>query len=45
MTAIAVEIATPSRPSDEEEFEVVEDMDKVASTEIMLGCGEDNPFG
>ncbi|MFG3404113.1 hypothetical protein [Streptomyces sp. NPDC048142] len=43
MTAIAVEITTPSQATDDE-FEIVENLDEVSSTDVMLGCGEDNPF-
>jgi hypothetical protein len=28
----------------DDEIEVVEDLDALASTDVMLGCGNDNPF-
>ncbi|GAB2825958.1 hypothetical protein GCM10027091_65970 [Streptomyces daliensis] len=34
----------PCRPSDEDEIEIVPDLDVLVSTEVMLSCGEDNPY-
>ncbi|MEW2634676.1 hypothetical protein AB0903_24295 [Streptomyces sp. NPDC048389] len=28
----------------DDEIEVVEDLDAIAGTDVMLGCGNDNPF-
>ncbi|WP_405676188.1 hypothetical protein OG292_15600 [Streptomyces sp. NBC_01511] len=28
----------------DDEIEVVEDLDALAGTDVMLGCGNDNPF-
>ncbi|WP_455354399.1 hypothetical protein [Streptomyces sp. SYSU K217416] len=44
MTATAVEITVKSQVEDEE-IEVIDDLDAISSTEVMLGCGNDNPFG
>lgn len=43
MTAVAVEI-TPGPHAEEEEIEIIDDLDALAGTEIMLGCGNDNPY-
>lgn len=42
MAPVMVEIAT--RPPEAEEIEFVEDMDPIAASEVMLGCGDDNPY-
>lgn len=36
-----VEITTKA---EDDEIEVVEDLDAISSTDVMLGCGNDNPF-
>jgi hypothetical protein len=41
MTATAVEITV--RPDVEDEVEVV-DLDAVAGSDVMRGCGDDNPY-
>ncbi|MEV0776331.1 hypothetical protein [Streptomyces sp. NPDC050428] len=28
----------------DDEIEVIDDLDALAGTDVMLGCGEDNPF-
>ncbi|WP_371605071.1 hypothetical protein OG345_41735 (plasmid) [Streptomyces sp. NBC_01220] len=38
-----VEITTKAK-TETDEIEVVADLDTVVSTDVMLGCGEDNPF-
>lgn len=42
MTLVAVEI-TPDTQA-EEEIEFVDDLDAISGTEVMLGCGNDNPY-
>ncbi|MEU1674111.1 hypothetical protein ABZ752_19085 [Streptomyces roseifaciens] len=42
MTAIAVEITT--RPAAEDDIEFVDDLDDLAGREVMMGCGNDNPY-
>lgn len=52
MTAVPVEIASPPLRADQdaregreaEEVEFLDDIDAVASTAAMLGCGDDNPY-
>lgn len=45
MTAIAVEIATAATATaDDDEITFVADVDDLSSTEVMLGCGDDNPY-
>ncbi|WP_267965053.1 hypothetical protein [Streptomyces fulvoviolaceus] len=41
MTATAVKITV--RPTDEDEVEFV-DLDEVAGSDVMRGCGDDNPY-
>lgn len=41
ITATAVEITV--QPAAEDEVEVV-DLDAVASSDVMRGCGDDNPY-
>ncbi|WP_328403959.1 hypothetical protein OHS70_34135 [Streptomyces sp. NBC_00390] len=36
-----VEITTKA---EDDAIEVVEDLDAISSTDVMLGCGNDNPF-
>nr|WSZ97293.1 hypothetical protein OH820_17955 [Streptomyces sp. NBC_00857] len=45
MSLVAVEIVSrPQAEGTEEEIEFVDDLDVVSSTEVMLGCGDDNPY-
>lgn len=46
MAPVAVEImAGPgSVVADDEEIRIVGDVDSLSSTEVMLGCGNDNPY-
>jgi hypothetical protein len=37
-------ITTPQTEESAEDVEVIDDLDEIASTEIMLGCGDDNPY-
>ncbi|MFD9422718.1 MULTISPECIES: hypothetical protein [unclassified Streptomyces] len=43
MSLVAVEIS-PRPQAEEEEIEFVDDLDAIAATEVMLGCGNDNPY-
>ncbi|WP_279617181.1 hypothetical protein [Streptomyces regalis] len=43
MAPVAVKIATTSKV-EEDEIEFVDDLDAVSGTEVMLGCGNDNPY-
>lgn len=43
MGAIPVEIAiTPS--AEDVDISFIDDVDSLGSTEVMLGCGNDNPY-
>jgi hypothetical protein len=43
MGAVPVQItATPS--AGDEDITFVDDVDSLSSTEVMLGCGNDNPY-
>jgi hypothetical protein len=43
MTPVPVAIqATPK--ADDEEITFLDDVDDLSSTEVMLGCGNDNPY-
>jgi hypothetical protein len=51
MTAIPVGATTPTSMADDadgqpdgDEIDVLDDLDDIASTEVMLGCGDDNPY-
>lgn len=46
MAPVAVEImaAPGSVVADDDEIRIVDDVDRLASTEVMLGCGNDNPY-
>lgn len=40
-----VEIKTKAQAqTEDDEIVVVEDLDALSSTDVMLGCGNDNPF-
>ena len=43
MPPVAVQIAPP-RGVARDEIELVADVDALSSTEVMLGCGNDNPY-
>lgn len=43
MTAVPVEINL-SRPVDNEEIIIIDDLDQLASDTIVMGCGDDNPY-
>jgi hypothetical protein len=43
MGAIRVEIATTPSAEDAD-ISFVDDVDSLGSTEVMLGCGNDNPY-
>jgi hypothetical protein len=30
--------------ADDDEIVVIDDVDQLSSTEVMLGCGDDNPY-
>lgn len=36
--------ATETAPRTGDEIVIVPDVDSIASTEVMLGCGNDNPY-
>ncbi|MGH7869039.1 MAG: hypothetical protein ACREP9_15730 [Candidatus Dormibacteraceae bacterium] len=45
MGPVPVEIADmPSAGDDDEEITFLDDVDGLSSTEVMLGCGNDNPY-
>ncbi|MFC5188063.1 hypothetical protein [Actinomadura harenae] len=45
MSPALVELEPPaSVVADEEEVVFMPDMDTIASAEVMLGCGDDNPY-
>ena len=45
MAPVAVEImATPGGVVEDDDIQVVGDVDSLSSTEVMLGCGNDNPY-
>ena len=45
MGPVPVEIlAMRSARSKEEEISFLDDVDDLSSTEVMLGCGNDNPY-
>lgn len=43
MALEAVEI-NPMPQSEDDDIEMIDDLDAISSTEVMLGCGEDNPY-
>jgi hypothetical protein len=44
MSPVPVTItAAPPRP-DSEDISFIDDIDTLASAEVMLGCGDDNPY-
>lgn len=44
MVAVPVELAPPRRGDDGEELVIVDDLDELADTAIVMGCGDDNPY-
>lgn len=45
MGAVPVDILSmPGTGSEAEEISLVDDIDELSSTEVMLGCGNDNPY-
>jgi hypothetical protein len=44
MQPVLMDIAMPSAESNDDEMVVVDDVDQLSSTEVMLGCGDDNPY-
>ncbi|MBB6170720.1 hypothetical protein HNR23_000780 [Nocardiopsis mwathae] len=44
MAPVMVEITPRPLPDEETDVEIIENIDGIASTEIMLGCGDDNPY-
>jgi hypothetical protein len=44
MTPVAVEITAPPRTETSDEIQFLADVDALSSTEVMLGCGNDNPY-
>jgi hypothetical protein len=44
MQPVLVDIARPSAGDCDDEIVVIGDVDQLSSTEVMLGCGDDNPY-
>jgi hypothetical protein len=44
MIPVAVEITAPPRTEPGGEIQFLADVDALSSTEVMLGCGNDNPY-
>jgi hypothetical protein len=44
MSPVPVQIIEAPRPGDSDEISFVTDVDFLSSTEVMLGCGNDNPY-
>jgi hypothetical protein len=44
MQPVLMDIAMPSAGSNDDEIVVIDDVDQLSSTEVMLGCGDDNPY-
>jgi hypothetical protein len=42
MSPVPVMITTP--PAEGEDIRFIDDIDALASAEVMLGCGDDNPY-
>ncbi|WP_180931261.1 hypothetical protein [Streptomyces sp. AJS327] len=40
----AVSVQLTTRPVNEDEVELVDDLDTIAGNEVMRGCGDDNPY-
>ena len=43
MSPVPVMITT-APPAQDEEISFIDDIDALASAEVMLGCGDDNPY-
>lgn len=51
MTTTSVETGSPTSVRDgadvqpqADEIEILDDLDDIAGTHVMLGCGDDNPY-
>jgi hypothetical protein len=44
MSPVPVQIMEAPRSGDSDEISFVTDVDDLSSTEVMLGCGNDNPY-
>jgi hypothetical protein len=44
MAPVLVEIGPAPATEDSDVISVVPDVDSLSSTEVMLGCGESNPY-
>jgi hypothetical protein len=44
MEPVLVDILMPNATDNDEEIVVIDDVDQLSSTEVMLGCGNDNPY-
>jgi hypothetical protein len=44
MQPALMDIAMPSAGDGNGEIVIIDDVDQLSSTEVMLGCGDDNPY-
>jgi hypothetical protein len=44
MISVALEITAPPRIETVGEIQFIADVDALSSTEVMFGCGNDNPY-
>ena len=44
MPPVPVQLMEAPRTSADDEISYVTDIDSLSSTEVMLGCGDDNPY-
>lgn len=44
MTSVPVEINQPDPVDNTEELVIIDDLDELTNTAIVMGCGDDNPY-
>lgn len=44
MVSVLVELASPASADREEEIVIIDDVNELADTAVVMGCGDDNPY-